>query len=175
MIALKLVSILLPLAILLLGPQDALLRRLWQRKPLRLWHYETLAVCAFVAAIVMVSGNDPVEWVGFAALSLAHGRNSVMFRFVEMHQRMAPADPHHVECWRWNTVYFLLAECFWATYFVIHRSWAALAGVAVFVGYSQWRKWHTHRPRSQDDELADMRRHVTRPVDLPPMPRRQAV
>lgn len=147
---LKAVCINVPIYILLLGPKDAVLKYIWAHRhdaksSLRMWHYETLAVCALVAAVVLLSGSDPVEWVGFAALTLAHGRNSVMFRLTEAQQRSSPVDPHHVECWRWNTIYFLLAECFWAGYFVLHRSWAALAGVAIFVGYGQWRRWYGRR------------------------------
>jgi hypothetical protein len=147
---LKAVCINVPIYILLLGPKDAVLKYIWAHRhdvksSLRMWHYETLAVCALVAAVVILSGNDSVEWVGFAALTLAHGRNSVMFRLTEAQQHSNPVDPHHVECWRWNTIYFLLAECFWAGYFVLHRSWAALAGVAIFVGYGQWRRWYGRR------------------------------
>lgn len=144
---LKAVCVNVPIGILLLGPKDAVLKYIWahrhdEKSSLRMWHYETLAVVHLVAAVVILSGNDPVEWVGFAALTLAHGRNSVMFRLTEAQQRSSPVDPHHVECWRWNTIYFLLAECFWAGYFILHRSWAALAGVAIFVGYGQWRRWY---------------------------------
>lgn len=142
---LRLLCILLPVGLLLVGPEDAVLKRLWQRKPLRLWHYETTVVFAFIAAIVLLSGNKPIEWVGFTALALNHGRNSVMFRFVEMQQKLAPADPHHVECWRWNQYYFLLGEVFWAAYFILHHSWAALSGVVVFVGYAQWRKFRSRK------------------------------
>jgi hypothetical protein len=147
---LKTVCINVPIGILLLGPKDAVLKYIWAHRfdaksSLRTWHYETLVVCALVAAVVILSGNDPVEWVGFAALTLAHGRNSVMFRLTEAQQHSNPVDPHHVECWRWNTIYFLLAECFWAGYFVLHRSWAALAGVAIFVGHGQWRRWYGRR------------------------------
>ena len=147
---LKAICINVPIGILMLGPKDAVLKHIWAHRhdaksSLRMWHYETLAVCALVAAVVILSGNEPVEWVGFAALTLAHGRNSVMFRLTEAQQRSSPVDPHHVECWRWNTVYFLLAECFWAGYFVLHRSWAALAGVTIFVGYGQWRRWYGRR------------------------------
>ena len=147
---LKAICINVPIGILMLGPKDAVLKYIWahrhdEKSSLRMWHYETLVVCALVAAVVILSGNDPVEWVGFAALTLAHGRNSVMFRLTEAQQKSSPVDPHHVECWRWNTIYFLLAECFWAGYFVLHRSWAALAGVAIFVGYGQWRRWYGRR------------------------------
>jgi hypothetical protein len=157
---LKAICINVPIGILLLGPKDAVLKYIWahrhdEKSSLRMWHYETLAVCALVAAVVILSGNDPVEWVGFAALTLAHGRNSVMFRLTEVQQRSSPVDPHHVECWRWNTIYFLLAECFWAGYFVLHRSWAALAGVAIFVGYGQWRRWYGRRQQYLYDHRWD--------------------
>jgi hypothetical protein len=51
----------------------------------------------------------------------------------------------------------------WAGYFVLHRSWAALAGVAIFVGYGQWRRWYGRRLPSAEKlkralEVAELRR-----------------
>jgi len=136
---------LLPILILLLGPKDAVLRRFCHRQPLRMWHYETMAVALFIAAVVIVSGNHHDEWIGFAALMFSHGRNSVMFRLTESQSKITAQDPHHVECWVWNTYYFLLGEAYWALYFYKHESWAALCGVVVFVGYSRWRAWYGKR------------------------------
>lgn len=138
----RLLCFLVPVGVLMLGPKDALLRRLWTGKTPRMWHLETIAVMICVSLVVLVFGNDPVEWVGFAALTLAHGRNSIMFRLSEEQEKSTPLDPHHVECGRWTPVYFFGSELCWATYFLLHRSWAALAGVAIFVSYGQWRRWY---------------------------------
>jgi hypothetical protein len=127
----------IPFAVLLVGPDDAILHRLMQHQRLRTWHYETLVVMAAVAVVVIVSGGSPVEWCGWAALVLAHGRNSILARLAEAQER----EDHRVECARWARRYLLLAEACWAVYFVAHRSWAALCGVAVFAGYAQWRAW----------------------------------
>lgn len=154
----RLACALVPALYLLVLPEDGMLRLIWRGAPLRTWHLETLAVAAFIAAIVIASGNAPVEWVGFAALVLAHGRNSIMFRLTEAQRlRSAAVDPHVVECWRWSRRYFLAAEAFWALYFVAHRSWAALCGVVVFVGYAQWREWRFAR-RGQAPVLPSRRR-----------------
>lgn len=128
-----------PLAVLLVGPDDAILWRLWDRLPLRTWHYETLAVMALVAAVVIISGGSSIEWCGWAALVLAHGRNSILARLTEAQHK----DDHRVACARWAMRYLLLAEMCWAVYFIAHQSWAALCGVAVFTGFAQWRQWRT--------------------------------
>ncbi len=67
------------------------------------WHLETLAVAAFLIGIAILAPaldrgftwalrwglpayfgvHVPSEWIGVCALVLAHGRNSVMFRFIE--------------------------------------------------------------------------------------------
>jgi hypothetical protein len=120
---------------------------------------------ALCAAVVLLSGNDPIEWVGFAALTLAHGRNSIMFRLAEAQQRVSPMDPHHVTCWKWNSVYFFGAECCWAVYFACHHAWSGLAGVGIFLGYGQWRRWYASRP---SDHLEEMKGHVDRAVVLQP-------
>lgn len=141
-ILVRLLCFLIPVGVLMFGPKDALLRRLWTGKTPRMWHLETIAVMICVAMVILLFGNSPVEWVGFAALSLAHGRNSIMFRLSEGQEKSTPLDPHHVECGRWIPVYFFGSELCWAAYFLLHRSWAALAGVAIFVSYGQWRRWY---------------------------------
>lgn len=141
----KIVCFMLPMLVMMFGPSDAAVRRLWHGLPLRVWQWETLAVMAAVYIVIAVAGNSPGEWIGFAALVFAHGRNSVMFRLAEQQRASMPADPHHVECWRWNLVYFCLGEGFWALYFTYHESWAGLAGVGIFSAYAQWRRYYTGR------------------------------
>lgn len=146
----KLVCILGPLAVLCLGPRDALLRTVWKamierRWPrLRMWHWETLVIMAAVASIIGSATNNPLEWLGFAALCYSHGRNSVMFRLVEAQKRNVSSSSigaHHVECYAWANVYFVLGELHWAAYFGYFQNWAGLAGVGVFTLYAQWRRW----------------------------------
>jgi hypothetical protein len=174
---LRFVCIAVPLTILLFGPEDGLVRYVirhryevdvpWWRQ-LRTWHWETLAVMALCAAVVLLSGNDPIEWVGFAALTLAHGRNSIMFRLAEAQQRVSPLDPHHVSCWKWNSVYFFGAECCWAVYFGWHYAWSGLVGVGIFLGYGQWRRWYASRPSgllTNLDELGRMQDRLNRDVE----------
>lgn len=141
----KIACFLLPMLVLMFGPRDSAIRRLWSLQPLRMWHWETLAVMAAVYIVIGVAGDSPGEWIGFSALVFAHGRNSVMFRLTEQQRQTAPVDPHHVECWRWNGIYFVLGEAFWGLYFIYHESWAGLAGVGIFSGYAQWRRWYTRR------------------------------
>lgn len=77
------VAIAVPMYVLVAGPEDAVIHRLLQRQSLRTWHYETLAVTAAVAAVVIASGASPVEWVGWAALVFTHGQRSVSLRLAE--------------------------------------------------------------------------------------------
>jgi hypothetical protein len=151
----KILCFLLPMLVLLLGPRDSVLRRLWNLQPLRMWHWETLAVMVAVYLVIGLAGDSPGEWIGFAALVFAHGRNSVMFRLTEQQRESSPVDPHHVECWRWNSIYFFLGEVGWAAYFIYHESWAGLAGVGIFTGYAQWRRWYTRRQAVIRSEVAD--------------------
>lgn len=141
----QIVCFMLPMLVMMFGPSDAAVRRLWHGLPLRVWQWETMAVMAAVYIVIAVAGNSPGEWIGFAALVFAHGRNSVMFRLAEQQRASMPADPHHVECWRWNLVYFCLGEGFWALYFTYHESWVGLAGVGIFAAYAQWRRWYSGR------------------------------
>lgn len=149
-------SLVVPLAILLFGPKDAIMVQIWRRQPLRTWHYETLSVAAILVAVVLISGNKSSEWVGFAALMLAHGRNSVMFRLAEA-QAAPTVGGQHVDCYPWARTYFLASEAFWAYYFIDHKAWAALAGVGIFVGFERWRSWYqkqrNKRPSQEDRPL----------------------
>lgn len=133
-----------PTAVLLAGPDDAVIHRLMSRQPLRTWHVETFAVMVLVAAVVVVSGGAPEEWCGWAALVFSHGRNSVGTRLAEAQVR---SSSEHVDCHVWSRRYLLLAEACWAVYFIHHRSWAALCGVVVFAGYQAWRSWWRSRSR----------------------------
>lgn len=160
----------IPIAILLLGPKDAVLRHIWAHRHdeeghLKTWHWETLTVMAVMAAVVLLTGNRPIEWIGWAALMLAHGRNSVMIRMSEAQQQAGAGGPHHVECHAWGTRYLWSGECFWACYFVMHRSWSALAGVAVFALFPLWRRWYGRQGsqsplRRSLDELGKMQREI---------------
>lgn len=141
----QIVCFMLPMLVMMFGPSDAAVRRLWHGLPLRVWQWETMAVMAAVYIVIVVAGNSPTEWIGFAAIVFAHGRNSVMFRLTEQQRLSAATDPHHVECWRWNGIYFVLGEAFWSLYFIDHKSWAGLAAVGIFLGYERWRRWYAGR------------------------------
>ncbi len=52
-----------------------------------------------------------------------------------------------VDCYRWSTRYLVGKEALWLAYFVLHRSWAALAGVGLFLVYPLWRRiWRGQHP-----------------------------
>jgi membrane protein YdbS with pleckstrin-like domain len=144
-IVLATIGAVLPIAILLIGPQDALLWRLWSHQDLRTWHYETLIIAFAIGSIVVLSGGSALEWLGFGAILMAHGRSSINYRMMEEQQRLGKGIPGYVECWRWSWVHLIGAEILWALYFAFHRSWAALAGVGVMLSYARWRSWYTNR------------------------------
>lgn len=148
-VILKLICIGFPIGILLFGPQDALAKRIWRREPPRMWHVETLVVMLIMSAVAIASGNNLVEWIGFSALCLAHGRNSVMIRMSESQVAHDAGNPHHVECHAWATWYLWFGEVFWACYFLAHKSWSALCGVGVFALFPIWRRWYSKSKRTR--------------------------
>lgn len=114
---------------------------------MRTWHIETAVVAAVLLVVALVSGGGPLELVGAGAVLLSFGHASVADRLAEAELarragvRAAELDTHGVDCHRWATRYLVGKEALWLVYFVAHRSWSALAGVALFLAYPVWRRW----------------------------------
>jgi hypothetical protein len=102
------------------------------------WHAEHAAVAAVLGVVLFVTGAPPVELVGSAAVLAGFGHASVSARMSEA-QKAMPAPS--VECWRKATHYWIAKELLWVAYFVMHQSYAALVGCAVFLAYPLWRRW----------------------------------
>lgn len=110
----------------------------------RTWHYEWLVVASILSAVVIFTHAPAGEWIGAAAVLCSFGHAVIADRLVELEaKRTVP----QVECHRWSLRYFVMKEMFWCAYFIVHRSWSALVGVAVFLAYPVWRwAWRRHHP-----------------------------
>ena len=113
---------------------------------MKTWHVE-MVVVATVLAVVAFFGKGGVEWIGAAAVLLTFGHAQVADRLAE---RDAARERPSVSCHRWAVRYLVGKEALWLVYFVLHRSWAALAGVGLFLLYPFWRAWWRRRHPIQE-------------------------
>lgn len=97
-----------------------------------------LVVAIVLATVAIATGGAALEFVGAAAVLLSFGHAQVAERLAE---RDAARSKPGVDCHRWATRYLVGKEVLWCAYFVLHGSWAALAGVALFLAYPAWRRW----------------------------------
>lgn len=102
------------------------------------WMAELFVVWLVLIGVVWLTRGGPIEAVGALAVLAAFAHAQVAERMREREAAKAKPDVH---CHRWLTRYFLVKELLWCSYFVAHRSWAALAGVGVFLAYPIWRAW----------------------------------
>lgn len=96
-----------------------------------------LVVGVVLVAIALIGGGA-LELVGAGAVLLSFGHAQVADRLAE---REAARDAATVKCHRFATRYLVGKESLWLVYFVLHRSWTALAGVGLFLAYAPWRAW----------------------------------
>lgn len=87
---------------------------------------------------VFLSHGGALETVGALAVLFSFAHAQVAERMREKQAAKAKPD---VACHRWSLRYFMAKELLWCSYFVAHKSWAALVGVGVFLAYPLWRKW----------------------------------
>ncbi len=104
----------------------------------RTWHVELAVVAVILAAVALVTHGGAVELLGAGAVTLSFAHAQVADRLAE--RDAARARPS-VACHAWATRYLVGKEALWLAYFVVHRSWSALAGVALFLAYPLWRRW----------------------------------
>lgn len=109
---------------------------------IRTWHVEIAAVAAVLLTVAIASGGGWIELLGATAVSLTFAHAQVADRLAE---KDAARERPSVECHRWAMRYLVSKELLWLVYFVAHRSWAALAGVALFLAYTPWRRWWRQR------------------------------
>lgn len=119
----------------------------------RTWHIEQLVIAAVLIAVALGSGGGTLELVGAGAVLLSFGHASVADRLAEGEAQRrryvkfcgGDDDGHAVECYRWAVRYLVGKETLWCAYFILHRSWSALAGCGLFLAYPVWRRWWRKR------------------------------
>lgn len=122
---------------------------------MRTWQKEALVVGLVLVAVVVATGARPIEWLGSAAVFFMFMHAQVSFRLAEAEDARRDAaaiartfDPHSVECHRFLVVYHYAKEACWCAYFVLLGAWSALVGVAIFLLYPAWRRYHLRRRSS---------------------------
>lgn len=109
---------------------------------MKTWHYESAVVAVVLFTVAWFHAHVWTEWVGSLAVLVNFGYASIADRLAE--RQAAQAKPE-VECY-WKLVYYFVAkEALWAVFFLATKSYAALAGVALFLLYPMWRKWYRRR------------------------------
>lgn len=116
---------------------------------MKTWHIEMAVVAFVLLAVAIASGGGQLELLGAGAVLLSFGHAQVADRLAEAERERrayvrfadGDTDAHAVSCHAWATRYLVGKEALWCLYFVAHRSWAALAGVALFLSYPAWRSW----------------------------------
>lgn len=98
----------------------------------RTWQLEACFVALVLSAVALVSRKGAIEWLGVAAVLITWMHASVADRLA--------AQPHAVECHAWARRYWIAKECLWFVYFAWLGAWSALAGVVLFLAYTQWRE-----------------------------------
>lgn len=113
------------------------------------WTIEQNFVLIILAAVALVSGSEPIEWIGVGAVYLTFGYTTISNRLEEIeHERQARGETPEVECYRKLQFYFFGKEILWTLYFIFLGAWSALVGVGLFLLYPYWRKlWRKYHPR----------------------------
>jgi len=111
---------------------------------IRTWHVEAAVVGLVLLVVAIISGGHPAEFIGAGAVLLAFMHCQIADRLHEQ-QAFSPS----VECREWMWRYWVAKEALFIAYFVLHESYAAIAGAALFAAYPFWRRWWrlTHPPK----------------------------
>lgn len=105
---------------------------------MKTWKLELAVVAMVLGTVVVVTRGGLLEAVGALAVLAAFAHAQVTER---MREKQAAKTKPDVHCHRWSLRYFMAKELLWLSYFIAHRSWSALVGVAVFLLYPLWRRW----------------------------------
>lgn len=106
---------------------------------LRTWVVEALFVGLILVTVAALTGGSLVQWLSALAVLLSFMHAQVADRMAEKQSRAALPD---VECWRWSGRYFFAKELVWCSVFALSGAWPGLAGVALFLAYPAWRRYH---------------------------------
>lgn len=116
----------------------------WKFPEFKTWMYESLIVGCILATVALLSSNPLVEWIGALAVFCAFNYAQIADRLAERQKFKTQPD---VPCYWKMQIYFVAKEILWLSYFLLHRSYAALVGVGIFLLYPLWRKlWRKYNP-----------------------------
>lgn len=114
---------------------------------MKTWHFENASVATVLLAVWLATGAAPVELIGSVAVFCGFCHASIAER---MREREAAREHPSVECHAKLVWFYWMKEGAWIAYFVMHRTWAALVGCAVFALYPIWRAyWRRVHPMSE--------------------------
>lgn len=108
------------------------------------WKAEIAIVSAVLATVVLATRGGWTEWLGAGAVAFSFAHGQVADRLAE---REAAREHPDVHCHAMARRYFIAKEALWFVYFAARGSYAALAGVVLFLLYPVWRRtYRTRRP-----------------------------
>ncbi|MGE4233487.1 MAG: hypothetical protein AB7F43_09180 [Bacteriovoracia bacterium] len=103
---------------------------------IKTWMVEGAVVAAILSTVAHISGGGK-EWIGTLAVLLSFFQFQVANRLEE---KEGARELPEVDCFKWNTRYFISKEALWITYFILSQTYTALAGAGIFISYPIWRK-----------------------------------
>lgn len=101
------------------------------------WVFELSVVYTILSAVVVLTNGSALEWIAVGAVTASFAHGQVAER---MAAKEAAREKPDVHCHAWSTRYFVGKEILWFVYFAAKGSYAALAGVVLFLLYPVWRK-----------------------------------
>ena len=103
------------------------------------WQIEA-AICGLVLLVtVILTGGAWIEMIGAMAVFFSFMHAQVAD---SMAQNQQSKEVPEVHCHAWLGRYFITKELLWLAYFTLSQTWAALAGVFVFLIYPLWRRYY---------------------------------
>ena len=121
------------------------------KKQIQTWQWELAVIVTVLTGVWFFTGGGAIEAVGSLAVIITFCHTQVSFRLEE--KQKIPNNPHTIECYRFQSRYFLAKEICWLVYFSLLGAWSALVGVFLFLLYPFWRKRWTRHRLSQQREL----------------------
>lgn len=124
---------------------------------MKTWQAELWVVGIVLFGVAALTGGR-LEMIGAAAVLATFGHTQVADRLAEREAKRTQVAleggnaPFVTSCHAMALRYLICKEILWLIYFSLHRSWAALAGVGLFLTYSIWRRyWRKHHPLGRND------------------------
>jgi hypothetical protein len=106
------------------------------------WAYEQALVALILFLTVKLTKGGYTEYLGSLAVLFTFSHASISNRLTE---KEALRKVPEVSCYKWSLRYFIGKEILWFIYFIVHKSWAALVGVILFLIYPVWRSYYRRK------------------------------